>query len=292
MQTCSPADHTERARPLLGTRVAIRVAGMDARQAHTQIDKAFGCIAEIHRLMSFHEAGSDLSRLNREAASSAVRVNPKTWQVLAAAQAFSNASAGCFDVTIAKDLVIAGKLPPVAGIAIPATGADWRDIELLPDHLVHFTRPLWIDLGGIAKGYAVDCAIHLLRDAGVEQACVNAGGDLRVFGPAAERVHLLSAMTGQQIPVLEISDAAVASSGADGMHWNARMRAPVNGDAQVSVVAADCMTADALTKIVLADPGLAESLLPQYRAVAYLYDPHHSHSSGWRTLGAPAELSC
>ena len=287
-----PACSTERARPLLGTCVAIRIAGVATVEAHALIDEAFACIAEIHRRMSFQEAGSDLQRINQQALLRPTRVDQKTWQVLSAAVEYSRASAGVFDVTIADTLSGTGRLSPMAGMPIPDAGASWRDIELLPDHHVQFHRPLWVDLGGIAKGYAVDCALEFLRSAGVMQACVNAGGDLRVFGPEIERVHLLSAARGDVMPVLEISNAAVASSGGDGAHVHGVTRASVHPHTRVSVVAPDCMTADALTKVVLADARLAGALLPQYRAVAYLNDAHHDTISGWRTLGELAEISC
>jgi thiamine biosynthesis lipoprotein len=261
-------------------------------QAHELIDQAFSCIAEIHQLMSFHESGSDLYRLNQEAARRPVQVDQKAWHVISAAQAFSLVSAGCFDATVASTLAESGLLPCSAGTPIPGTGADWRDVELLPGNHIRFRRPLWLDLGGIAKGYAVDCAVELLRRGGVTQGCVNAGGDLRVFGSEPERVHLLSATTSSVMPVLEICDAAVASSGGDGTHFNGVTRVGVDPRIRVSVVAPDCMTADALTKIVLADSRLAESLLPQYRAVAYINDPLDDSNSGWRTIAAPEAKPC
>lgn len=276
----------------MGTRVAIRVAQMASPQAHQLIDAAFDCIAGIHRLMSFHESGSDLYRLNQQAAHRPVKVDAETWRVVSAAQSFSRASAGCFDATIASTLAASGLLPCSAGMPIPDAGADWRHVELLPDHHIRFHRPVWLDLGGIAKGYAVDRAVAVLQQGGAVQGCVNAGGDLRVFGPEPERVHLLSAAMPDAMPVLEIGDAAVASSGGDGMHFDGATRAGVDRRIRVSVVAPDCMTADALSKVVLANPGLAESLLPQYRAVAYINDPHGDADSGWRTIAAPEETSC
>lgn len=265
---------------------------MATQQAHVLIDEAFDCIAEIHRLMSFHESSSDLYRLNHEAARRPVQVDQKTWQVLSAAQDFSRVSAGCFDVTVASALATSGLLPSSAGTPIPSDDGDWRDIELLPDQHVRFNRPVWVDLGGIAKGYAVDCAVSLLRSLGATQGCVNAGGDLRVFGPDIERVHLLSSMTAREIPILEVNDAAVASSGGDGMHLNGVTRAGIDQRIRVSVVAPDCMAADALTKIVLADSRLAGSLLPQYQAVAYINDPSDDKDSGWRAIAAPGAWPC
>lgn len=292
MSPRSRTDHTERARPLLGARVAIRVAGLPVGQAHELISAAFDDVAEIHRLMSFHERGSDLQRLNGQAARQPVRVDARTWQVISIAQAFSAKSAGCFDITIARNLAVSGLLPTFDDLPAPDPDADWRDIELLADQYIRLRRPLWLDLGGIAKGYAVDRAVALLREGGAIGGCVNAGGDLRVFGAAPERVHLLSAATAEVMPVLEINDTAVASSGGDGAHFNGVTRAAVDRRRRVSVVAPDCVSADALSKIVLSDPGLAETLLPQYRAVAYLNDPHEHANGGWRTIAALESPLC
>src|SRR5438067_2190264 len=70
----------ERARPLLGTHVAIRVEARSEAEGHDAIDTAFAEIALIHRLMSFHEAGSDIGRLNENAHEGAVRVHPHTYE--------------------------------------------------------------------------------------------------------------------------------------------------------------------------------------------------------------------
>lgn len=292
MQPHSPANHTERARPLLGTRVAIRLSGAPSPANNALIDEAFRIVGEIHRLMSFHETGSDLHRLNKRAAHETVEVAPHTWRVLSFAQEISRASAGVFDVTVARELALAGTLPSFEGMTEPSKEASWQDVELLPGHRVRYRRPLWMDLGGIAKGYAVDCASNFLRDAGAVQGCVNAGGDLLVFGPAAEQVHLLSATRSGQMPVLEVSNAAVASSGGDGAHYNGMTRRLVDRQRLASVVAPDCMAADALSKVVLADPVVASTLLPQYAAVAYLYEPHGEMKNGWRALGMPAGPAC
>src|SRR6185369_12575769 len=103
----------------------------------------------------------------------------------------------------------------------------------------------WIDLGGIAKGYAVDRAIEVLHGAGAERVCVNAGGDLRVAGPRAERVHVRDAL-GRVTAVVDAADGAIASStsalrGAAAQHWHGCEHRPVNGAVTVTVAAPHCM---------------------------------------------------
>src|SRR5215510_7224217 len=205
----------ERARPLLGTTVAIRVHGLGETDAHRAIDDAFQEVALVHRLMSFHEPESDVSRLNRDAADRSVEVHTETYDVLQHAEHMSRLSDGCFDITVAPQLVALRALPAPSSRREPDPQATWRDISLEANNRVRFHRPLWIDLGGIAMGYAVDRAIELLRARGAVQASVNAGGDLRIHGPDSERVLLTPGeFAGDALPVLEIENAAVASSGS------------------------------------------------------------------------------
>lgn len=284
----------ERARPLLGTLVSLRVEGLAEGAAHRAIGEAFAEVAAIHRLMSFHETDSDVARLNREACGREVRVDPRTYEVVVAAQTFSGASGGCFDVTIGAELVSRGILPRPESAPEPDPRASWRDIALSGDGAVRFRRPLWLDLGGIAKGYAVDRALAILRRAGATQACVNAGGDLRLYGPSPERVLLHCEDVCDAVPVLDIADAAVASSGPpqpreggspghpiNSPHIDGRHRKAIAAGRFVSVVAQSCMTADALTKIVLALGEKSIPILEEFAATAHCHDPNLD----WRHFG-------
>jgi thiamine biosynthesis lipoprotein len=282
----------ERARPLLGTYVAICVHGLRETDAHRAIDDAFAEIALVHRLMSFHEAESDVSRLNREAYDRSIAVHAATFEVLRWAQEIAQFSVGVFDVTIAPELIRSGVLPAHhAGQPSDPLG-NWRDIGLAPGNRVRFHRRFCIDLGGIAKGYAVDLAVEKLHGSGVAQACVNAGGDLAIFGPDAERVRLSAEITGDTLPVLEIENVAVASSANanDGQvpHLDGRTRRAVSAGRFVSVVAERCIIADALTKIVFAWMSRASP----FAALRSRGASHAGH--GWRHLGArePAPRGC
>jgi thiamine biosynthesis lipoprotein len=165
----------ERAQPWLGTLVSIQVSGLEAPEAHRAIDDAFSEIALVHRLMSFHDSDSDVSRLNRGLTGEPVAVHPCTINVLQKAQMFSSCSEGCFDISIGAELV-EWQLLPMPSADTQSANGSWRDIEILPDGHVVFHRPLWIDLGGIAKGYAVDRAVRVLRQRQIAAALVSAGG--------------------------------------------------------------------------------------------------------------------
>lgn len=291
-----------RARPLLGTRVDIRVGGpsglgLSEAAANAAIDTAFAVIADIHRLMSFHEAGSDVSRLNRDAALRPVQVDPQTFAVIRRAQEIAQASAGVFDICAARSLVAWGFLPRPDSRHPPDPSATWRDIILEDGEQVRFAKPLWIDLGGIAKGFAVDAGLAAMKLAPEVTCLINAGGDLRVAGPEAERIILrVPGLDAALIPAIEIQDGSLASSSGPenrcardgvtvGPHVDGVSGGPAGGSVGatrfVTVTAAECVTADALTKVVMACGAEAEPVLRRFGATAYL----HESAGEWITLG-------
>jgi thiamine biosynthesis lipoprotein len=282
-----------RARPWLGTLVEIGVDGLDPARAAVAIEAAFVEVACVHRCMSFHCADSDLGRLHAARVGAPVEVDAHTVAVLRCALRVAQASRGAFDPTKAALFVAQGRLPAPVSAFLPDPAASWRDIELIDARHVRLRRALWLDLGGIAKGYAVDCAIAILRAAGAPQAVVNAGGDLRVIGRRTERV-LLRVAPDSPVHAIELSDGAVASSASSSL-WRfdcsaRRVRTP-SADRRseacsgVSVVAPSCMVADALTKVVLAaEVNTAAAVLAAFDAQAL----QHFNDGAWRGIGVAA----
>ena len=263
----------------MGTLVSISADGPDASRVTAAMEDAFEAVALVERLMSFHDAESELCRLNRNAYTSPQVVHPWTYAVLARAQRISAASDGLFDITIAPLLVGSGHLPGT----IEGTRVEygWQHIQLSKDRHVQFTAPVMLDLGGIAKGFAVDVAIHALRRNGCTEASVNAGGDLRRYGRQAEIIHLrrASGLT----PLAELRCGAIATSAAPesyddrleqplGCIMDPRAGQPWSMGAAVTVAAWSCVVADALTKVAaLAGPS-CESLLERFGARARWHD--------------------
>jgi thiamine biosynthesis lipoprotein len=267
-----------RARPWLGTIVDVRVDGVETACALRAVDAAFAEVAMVHRLMSFHGDDSDLARLRLARVGTAVRVNARTREVLDWALRIAAASAGAFDPAVAAAQVARGVLPVPRSTFAPDGNASWRDIELLDGERVCLRRPLWIDLGGIAKGYAVDRAIEVLRAHGAIDACVNAGGDLRVAGALVERVHVRDARGGIAA-ALEVADGAVATSNGSNTLHGATAAGAWDG-LTASVVASSCIVADALTKVVFARGDAARPVLADFAAQAWTHRAAH----GWRSL--------
>jgi FAD:protein FMN transferase len=263
-----------RAQPLLGTFVEIAANGAPPEGLHAAIGRAFGAVADVHHLMSFHEDDSDVSRLNREAALRPVRVHRWTYEVLCLASELYEASGGLFDIAIADALQRLGLLPRVSADRPAPAGARSPDppVELLSGDRVRFTRrDVRIDLGGIAKGFAVDR---------VPRGLVNAGGDVAAFGPEPYTVDVHDPRhRGRILLRVQILDEAIASSGHafDRVAGDASMAIVDPGSEQpaaavhgASVRAPSCVIADALTKLVVLAGESADALLAKYGASALL----------------------
>jgi thiamine biosynthesis lipoprotein len=277
-----------RCRPLLGTFVEVQAFGINARDLQNAVEAAFLAVAQVNRLMSFHDPESDVSHMNCDANCKAVRVHPWTWRVLKSAQEFSHNSDGIFDVTMAGHLVRWNYLPKY-GARFPR--GSWRDIILEANHHIRFRRPLLIDFGGIAKGFAVDRAVEVLERNGVTAGIVNAGGDLRVFGSASQLVYLRNPTQPKRAAgAVRLRERAMATSGIYFARPKNRGRCvspmldgrtcrPSCDLISVTVAAANCMTADVLTKVVFALREQSGPLLGKYSADAVLLE--HNGSPSW-----------
>ncbi|QDZ93179.1 FAD:protein FMN transferase [Shewanella decolorationis] len=180
-----------RAKPLLGTLVEIAVESvvedpslptLDEQAMQAAITAAFSRIAQIGRLLSFHQQDSELNLLNRQPGNW-VLLSQDSLRVFKLAKWFGKASDNLFNCTIGGEMMSRGALPCYLGMPLLLQG-DWQDIEIRANQ-ARLARPLIVTLDGIAKGYAVDMAVSELRRAGVSGGWVNAGGDLKVFGSAS-----------------------------------------------------------------------------------------------------------
>jgi thiamine biosynthesis lipoprotein len=268
-----------RARPLLGTLVEIVLEGTDEYALHRVAGEAFGAVERVHRLMSFHDRDSDVTRLNRGAHHAPVQVDAATWDVLELAGRVARASAGVFDVTVGGRMMAQHALPKMTSVA-PDPAACFRDIELLPGRRVAFRRELAIDLGGIAKGYAVDCAVEVLASHEGMAGWVNAGGDLRAFGgidvPVQIRDPGRPALVGA---TAVLNDAALATSAryarshglsVSGLILHPHAAPSSRRPLSASVRASTCALADALAKVAYLMKDNAQSVLSGFGASGFL----------------------
>lgn len=270
-----------RARALLGTRVEVGAWGEEREALLAAAGAALDEVARIHRLLSFHDPASELSRLHRQAGREPTPVDRRTLAVLRLALRLHHTSGGAFDPAVAPRLVEAGLLPAPSDSPRPAAGASLADLEITGGR-VRLRRPLWLDLGGLAKGYAVDRAIAVLRRAGARRGWVDAGGDLRVFGDQAMRVGVRPRDAAEVEAVVELRGMAIATSSG----WTTSTRSsgachlldPASGRfvsprRAATVVAPRCAIADGLTKVMLAATEGTAALLRRWGARGILFEP-------------------
>jgi thiamine biosynthesis lipoprotein len=201
---------------------------------------------------------------------------------LKCAQEFSRKTDGVLDITIARRLVQWDYLPrPDRWLC---DGGSWRDIVLDDEGTVRFRSRVIVDLGGIAKGFAVDRAVETLQDNGVTAGIVNAGGDLRTFGLVSRAIHLRHPAESTHVArAVRLRERAMATSGIyfQRREYRGKSIGPLldgrTGQSScelisVSVAAAECMVADALTKIVFALREKAAALLTECQADALLLE--------------------
>jgi thiamine biosynthesis lipoprotein len=243
----------------MGTWVTIEARAPTQLQAGAAIEAAYRAIADVEWRMHPRREGSELGRINSAAPQTPVPIADSTWRVFQLAQAVHALCDGAFDPCLPSH---PGRL---SDLALSAPEMKLRSALC--------RVPVALDLGGIAKGYAIDRAIEALRAAGCSSGLVNAGGDLRVYGQSAD--VLLRHADGTCLPV-RLDNAALAVSDLD---LDARQRPAEHrgyyrrsGSASprrryAAVVAASAAVADALTKcVLLADARCAMRTLRAFRA--------------------------
>ncbi|MHB8613027.1 MAG: FAD:protein FMN transferase [Candidatus Dormibacteraceae bacterium] len=225
---------------------------------------------------------SELSRLNARAGES-VRVSRLLYDVVDAALGAANATAGVFDPTmllqirgIGYDRTFGDILVGGATAYRPQTGGKWREVRLDPDRrTVQLPEGAGLDLGGIAKGMAVDAAAARLLELGASPAAVDAGGDLAVLGlPDGYDSWPIAIETNGKPRVVSLSAGGLATSSVGRRHWrqggverhhllDPRTGLPVENEVWSASVAADsCRAAEIAAKAAL--------LLGHLQGVSYL----------------------
>ena len=178
----------KREEAIMGTAIAVELWGETAAAGEAAIDAVMAEMHRIDRTMSPHKDDSELTRINRGAAAAPVRLSDEMTSLLTRAESFARLTGGAFDITYAAVGQLydyrAGTKPTPEALARACRAVGWRLLALdRGARTVRFTRPgMRIDLGGFAKGYAVDNAARILRALGIRHAMVSAGGDSRVIG--------------------------------------------------------------------------------------------------------------
>tara|TARA_Y100000389_G_scaffold204703_1_gene259038 strand:- start:490 stop:1347 length:858 start_codon:yes stop_codon:yes gene_type:complete len=245
------ATQNRRCVPLLGTYVEFMVdCGDNDTQAKRYLNAMITRVRDIERSMSFHELDSELSHINRLMPHCAYTMSEDMTAVLNQVTEIHALSNGQFDcVRPVHALTSNGQLPDHGYYKEP--DASWQDVVIDGSYLT-VKRQVQLDLGGIAKGYAVDQAMRIVTNA--SSVIVNAGGDSCMHPWENSRVRLKYASnTGIGALTIPMEQCSVATSSTYYTNGTASIigdSIPVDTPIQtVSVFADSCMIADALTKL-------------------------------------------
>jgi thiamine biosynthesis lipoprotein len=228
-------------------------------------------VEEVASWADCYAPGAELYRLNRSAGGGVVRVSPELADALKVALEVAEKSGGAFDPTVLPLIEAYGfngeerRVPDDAEIAGILPRVDYRRVGLVGDE-VHIPAGTALDLGGVAKGYAVDRALGAMEEAGAGAGLVNIGGDIAVFGERPDGVPWTIGVQhprapGELFAVLELKGGAVATSGdyeryfvVDGVRYHhildPRTGRPARGLVSVTVTAPSCVLADAYATAV------------------------------------------
>jgi thiamine biosynthesis lipoprotein len=270
--------------PTMGTWYHVKIvavpSGVTKQDLQRMVDER---LVQINQQMSTYLPESELSRFNLRADADWFPVSPDLAKVVAAAQQVARDTGGAFDVTVGPLVNLwnfgpnpkQGQIPDDEEIAAARGRVDYRRVEVrhTPPAL-RKTRPdVYVDLSAIAKGFAVDSVAGMLNELGIDAYMVEIGGEVRTRGRKSDgtawRIGIERPVSSGRMlqRVVELGDDALATSGdyRNYFDWQGRRYSheidprtgrPVEHSlASVSVVTADCMTADALaTALIVLGP--------------------------------------
>ncbi|GAC1306633.1 MAG: FAD:protein FMN transferase [Steroidobacteraceae bacterium] len=209
---------------IMGTRITVELWATDRPAADRAIDAVLDEMRRLDAAMSTYQPTSEVSLVNAKAASGPMPITVELFDLLTTATEYSVITDGAFDITYAS----VGYLydfrkhlrPDDQHIAAALPAVNYRHVVLDPrQHTVRFSRQgVRIDLGGIAKGYAVDCSIDVLKRLGFTRAYVSAGGDSRIIGDRFGKPWVIgirdpTKAEGHLVTRIPLVDAAISTSG-------------------------------------------------------------------------------
>jgi len=218
---------------VMGTFARIIAVAADRRTANQCIEAAFEQQRQIEALMSYHREDSELNFINATAYEGPVKISEPTFEVLQRALGFSKLTGGAFDVTVGPLVDLwrlageANSIPTDVELAEVRLKVGWEKVILdVNEMTVWFAvKGMKLDLGGIAKGYAIDRSVEAMKDRGALGGMVDIGGDIRCFGrpPRGKDSWLVGLQDpndttsdlgfGKPMLILKLDSGAVATSG-------------------------------------------------------------------------------
>ncbi len=257
----------------MGTLVEITIIARNTDRVEAAIRDAFDEMERVEGLMSWKIPGSDVSRINEWAGIKEVSVSADVLRVIRRAEEISKASEGYFDITIGAVLDLWGF--EGEGYRLPTEGKVSETLDAVGYTAIHMDeeastvglkkKGMRIDLGGIAKGYAVDRAVELLKSRGYRNVIVNAGGDIRVSGRKTHGPWVIGIQDSRDrsriLATINAEDISVATSGdyeryfvKEGKRYHHLLNPftgfPARQCRSVTILADDSLSADGLATAV------------------------------------------
>jgi len=274
---------------IMGTLVTVDLWHNNADKAGQCSKQVFDEMHRIDQLMSPLRDDSELSNINQHAAEREVKISDETYRLIKKSLEISEASNGAFDITFAS----VGYLydyrknihPTTENIEANINAINYKNIKLNPENkTVKFKQDnVRLDFGGIAKGYAVDNSIALLKQCGIKNALVSSGGDSRVIGDRDGYPWMIGVQHPRQrdkvVVRIPISDSAISTSGdyerffieGDKRYHhiiNPKTGTPARKSWSATVIGDDAMTTDALsTTLFVLGPDKAMNFIESYKNV-------------------------
>ncbi|WP_110687496.1 FAD:protein FMN transferase [Salinicola aestuarinus] len=283
--------------PIFGTGFHVTFFGdYDDDQLARIENRVKASLDRVDNLMSTYKPDSELSKFNRAPVGEPFDLSPETAEVVREAIRIGEMSHGALDVTVGAVVNLWGfgpdkhpdRVPGDAAIADALADVDYRALNLDGDTLTK-TKPVYVDLSSIAKGYGADAVARSLDDLGVTSYLIEVGGEIRSRGtkPGGEpwRVAVEKPVSNERSVqrIIEFDDAAVATSGDyrnyfedDGHRYShtidPRTGRPITHHlVSVTVIADDCMTADGLaTAIEVLGPDAGFDMARRENLAVYL----------------------
>jgi FAD:protein FMN transferase len=287
----------EFSRPQMGVPFRIVLFAPDAETAEAAAEAAFTRIAELNQIFSDYEHDSELSALSRASGKgAAVPVSAELWHVLSRAQELAEKTGGAFDITVGPSVGLWRKarreqrMPRPDLLAETRQRVGYRHLRLDPGRQAAelLVPGMRLDLGGIAKGYAIDAALAVLRSSGIRSALVSGGGDLAVSDPPPGKdgwrieVAPLDVPNAPPARFVLLKQAAMATSGdvfqkleIEGARYShivdPRTGIGLTDHSLITIIAPDATTADSLaTAVSVLGPGEGMKLVEQTPGTAAL----------------------
>ncbi|NNE62560.1 MAG: FAD:protein FMN transferase [Gammaproteobacteria bacterium] len=273
------ADWLKQNQDIMGTRISVELWHDDPNLRESCSNRIFAEMRRIDALMSPYKSTSEISYINHNAAVSSINISEEMASLINRSLQFSVLSNGAFDITFAsvgyRYDYRKQQLPADEFINSTLEAIDYRHIVLTDGRIYFKDSNVRIDLGGIAKGYAVDRAIDIVISCGIDEAMISAGGDSRILGNKRGKPWIIGIQHPRKADdlamVLPLSDTAISTSGDYQryfIHKGQRIHHIINPETgrsanqiwSATVTGRDALTTDALSTTIFvlgAEKGLA-----------------------------------